>query len=156
MSGSGGYYKYRCKYWLTYNCPNWVWVNNATCAHCLASWPSLFWALSNYYLQADGRDSEASKASPFRISREVCVPQFEHGFLHYIMMEIVANSDVDSGWVVKLQPAETTFPTSTTMPVSGSYKAFSGVDTHGFARNSFQQPPRHVMTDGKEGKLEGH
>lgn len=37
MSGSGGYYKYRCKYWLTYNCPNWVWVNNAPCAHCLVS-----------------------------------------------------------------------------------------------------------------------
>ncbi|KAF8862763.1 hypothetical protein BDZ45DRAFT_798940 [Acephala macrosclerotiorum] len=36
MSGSGGYYKYRCKYWLTYNCPHWVWVNNAPCAHCLA------------------------------------------------------------------------------------------------------------------------
>jgi hypothetical protein len=35
MSGSGGYYKYRCKFWLTYNCPNWVWVNNALCAHCL-------------------------------------------------------------------------------------------------------------------------
>ena len=35
MSGSGGYYKYRCKYRLTYNCPNWVWVNNAPCAHCL-------------------------------------------------------------------------------------------------------------------------
>src|ERR1700712_5753689 len=37
MSGSGGYYKYRCKYWLTHNCPNWVWVNNAPCAHCLVS-----------------------------------------------------------------------------------------------------------------------
>ena len=37
MSGSGGYYKYRCKYWLTYNCPNWVWVNNAPCAYCLVS-----------------------------------------------------------------------------------------------------------------------
>jgi hypothetical protein len=35
MSGSGGYYRYRCKYWLTYNCLNWVWVNNAPCAHCL-------------------------------------------------------------------------------------------------------------------------
>ena len=35
MSGTGGYFKYRCKYWLTYNCPNWVWVNNAPCAHCL-------------------------------------------------------------------------------------------------------------------------
>ena len=37
MSGSGGYYKYRCKYWLTHNCSNWVWVNNAPCAHCLVS-----------------------------------------------------------------------------------------------------------------------
>ncbi|KUJ09876.1 uncharacterized protein LY89DRAFT_689786 [Mollisia scopiformis] len=42
MSGSGGYYKYRYKFWLTYNCPKWVWVNNAPCAHCLA----------------DGRDDE--------------------------------------------------------------------------------------------------
>ncbi|TAQ84855.1 RNA-directed DNA polymerase/Ribonuclease H [Chlorociboria aeruginascens] len=24
MSGAGGYYKYHCKYWLTYNCPNWA------------------------------------------------------------------------------------------------------------------------------------
>jgi len=106
--------------------------------------------------QADGRDWEASKASPFRISREVCVPQFERGVLQYIMMEIVANSDVDSGWVVKTQPTETTFPTSTTMPVSGSYKAFSGVDTHGLAKNTFQQPAKHDLSSAKEGKLEGH
>ncbi|ESZ94494.1 hypothetical protein SBOR_5142 [Sclerotinia borealis F-4128] len=30
----GGYYKYQCKYWMTFNCPQWV--NNAPCAHCLA------------------------------------------------------------------------------------------------------------------------
>jgi len=119
------------------------------------SGPWIRWTITNHH-QADGRDSDASKASPFRISREVCVPQFEQGFLHYIMMEIVANSDVDSGWVVKTQPTETTFPISTTMPVSSSYKAFSGVDTHGFARNAFQQPAKHILTDGKEGKLEGH
>lgn len=36
MSGAGGgYYKYRYKYWLTYSCSNWVWVNNAKCANCL-------------------------------------------------------------------------------------------------------------------------
>ncbi|KAK3933646.1 hypothetical protein QBC46DRAFT_107294 [Diplogelasinospora grovesii] len=34
---SGGFYKYRCKYYFyTHNCPNWVWVNNAPCASCLA------------------------------------------------------------------------------------------------------------------------
>ncbi|KAK3937693.1 hypothetical protein QBC46DRAFT_410893 [Diplogelasinospora grovesii] len=36
MSGSGGFYKYMCKYFYTHNCPNWVWVNYAACASCLA------------------------------------------------------------------------------------------------------------------------
>ncbi|KAK3683678.1 hypothetical protein B0T22DRAFT_483502 [Podospora appendiculata] len=36
MSGSGGFYKYRCKHFLTHNCNNWVWVNGAACACCLA------------------------------------------------------------------------------------------------------------------------
>ncbi|KAM7206000.1 hypothetical protein V8F33_000830 [Rhypophila sp. PSN 637] len=36
MSGSGGFYKYRCKHFLTYNCNNWVYVNGAACACCLA------------------------------------------------------------------------------------------------------------------------
>lgn len=35
MSGSGGFYKYRCKYFYTHNCTNWVYVNNAPCANCL-------------------------------------------------------------------------------------------------------------------------
>jgi len=97
MSGSGGYYKYRCKYWLTYNCPNWVWVNNAPCAHCLA----------------DGRDSDASMLSiSLRLSREVYVPQIENGLLHYIVMEIVAASDTDHGWALKDAPAQA-FPTAT-------------------------------------------
>lgn len=34
---SGGFYKYRCKYFYTHNCQNWVWVNNAPCATCLVS-----------------------------------------------------------------------------------------------------------------------
>lgn len=37
MSGSGGFYKYRCKYFYTHNCNNWVYVNNAPCANCLVS-----------------------------------------------------------------------------------------------------------------------
>lgn len=37
MSGSGGFYKYRCKYFYTHNCANWVWVNNTPCATCLVS-----------------------------------------------------------------------------------------------------------------------
>lgn len=38
---SGGYYKYRCKYFFTHNCPYWVWVHNAPCAHCLVLFLSL-------------------------------------------------------------------------------------------------------------------
>lgn len=37
MSGSGGFYKYRCKYFYTHNCTNWVYVNNSPCANCLVS-----------------------------------------------------------------------------------------------------------------------
>lgn len=32
---SGGFYKYRCKYFLTHNCPNWVRVAKAPCAMCM-------------------------------------------------------------------------------------------------------------------------
>ncbi|KAI0882293.1 uncharacterized protein GGS22DRAFT_191462 [Annulohypoxylon maeteangense] len=31
---SGGYYKFRCKYFLTHNCNNWVYVNGSPCANC--------------------------------------------------------------------------------------------------------------------------
>jgi hypothetical protein len=37
MSGSGGFYKYRCKHFYTYNCPNWVYCNGHACAMCLVS-----------------------------------------------------------------------------------------------------------------------
>lgn len=54
MSGSGGYYRYHCKHWMTYDCPNWVWMNNTPCATCMAN----------------GRDSEESvPASWARVAR---------------------------------------------------------------------------------------
>ena len=34
---SGGFYKYRCKHFLTYNCNHWVYVAGAACASCLVS-----------------------------------------------------------------------------------------------------------------------
>jgi hypothetical protein len=49
---------------------------------------------------------------PFLISREVYVPQLENGSLHYIIMEIVAASDADSGWAVKDTPTQA-FPMAT-------------------------------------------
>ncbi|KAK9415994.1 hypothetical protein SUNI508_09954 [Seiridium unicorne] len=35
--GGGGYWKYRCKYMYTHNCPNWTYVYDSTCAACAAS-----------------------------------------------------------------------------------------------------------------------
>ncbi|KAB5515633.1 hypothetical protein GE09DRAFT_1066666 [Coniochaeta sp. 2T2.1] len=35
MSGSGGYAKYRCKYFSTYGCDKWVWVMNTACPYCV-------------------------------------------------------------------------------------------------------------------------
>jgi len=121
MSGSGGYYKYRCKYWLTYNCPNWVWVNNAPCAYCLA----------------DGRDSDGAMISgPLRISREIYVPQFENGFLHYTIMEIIAASDSDNGWSVKDLPSQP-FP-NTAGPSAMSFTATDGLDPQKSSKSGFQ------------------
>lgn len=50
MSGSGGFYKYRCKYFYTHNCTNWVYVNNAPCANCLVSLRVRvgFWSLRKF------------------------------------------------------------------------------------------------------------
>ncbi|KAG0641449.1 hypothetical protein HOY80DRAFT_1135259 [Tuber brumale] len=71
MSGSG-FYKFRCKYWLTYNCRQWVWVNNSACAECVAA----------------GRDSgeavdEECGSSPY----EIIAPLIESGSLIYAVLE---------------------------------------------------------------------
>ncbi|KAI1357050.1 hypothetical protein F5Y01DRAFT_321363 [Xylaria sp. FL0043] len=36
IPGYGGFYKYRCKYFYTHECPNWVYVNNTGCGECSA------------------------------------------------------------------------------------------------------------------------
>jgi len=64
---------------------------------------------------------------PFRISREVYVPQLENGSLHYTIMEINASSDADSGWAVKDLPSQP-FPTATG-PSAVSFTAIDGLDT---------------------------
>lgn len=137
MSGSGGYYKYRCKYWMTYNCPHWVWVNNAPCAHCLA----------------DGRDSDAAiMPGPFRISREVYVPQLENGSLHYALMEIIAASDFDSGWAVKDLPTQP-FPAATG-PSVVNMAAVEGMDMQRIPKSGIQAPPEGGNWTGSAVSLE--
>lgn len=64
--------------------------------------------------------------TPFRLSREVYVPHLENGALHYIIMEIIATSDTDSGWVVKDLPSQH-FPAATG-PSAVSTAAIDGPD----------------------------
>lgn len=78
-------------------------------------------------------------ASPFRISREVYVPQFENGFLHYTIMEIIAASESDSGWAVKDLPAQP-FPNATGPSAMVSITAMDGVETQRVSKNGFQIP----------------
>lgn len=36
-SGSGGFYKYRCKFFNSHHCANWCYVKTSPCASCLVS-----------------------------------------------------------------------------------------------------------------------
>lgn len=39
---SGGFYRYPCRFFYTYNCPNMTFVYDAPCAMCLVSQASTF------------------------------------------------------------------------------------------------------------------
>lgn len=69
----------------------------------------------------------ADMPGPFRISREVYVPQFENGFLHYTIMEIIVGNDSDGGWVIRLPPTQI-FPTATG-PTAVTLVALEGINT---------------------------
>jgi len=81
--------------------------------------------------------------SPFRLSREVYVPQLENGLLHYTIMEIIAASDEDSGWAVKDLPVQP-FPV-VTGPPSMSFPSIGGVDAPRVPKAGFQS---HVHATG--------
>lgn len=61
-SGSGGFYKYRCKYFYTHNCSNWVYVSNSPCATCLVR---ILLAHSTQSLSVDGCSHILSGADKF-------------------------------------------------------------------------------------------
>ncbi len=89
-------------------------------------------------LKADGRDSDVSMMQgPSRISREVYVPQLENGSLQYIIMEIIAASDADSGWAVKELQPQPSFPNATG-PSAVSYPAMDGVQSSMVSQSGLQ------------------
>ena len=91
-------------------------------------------------------------AAPFRISREVFVPQFENGMLLYTVMEIIAGSDWDSGWAVKETPAEPTFP-SVTGPAAITITAMDGIDAQKSGKIGVQNTTARRNWTGNEGHL---
>ncbi|CAI6097037.1 hypothetical protein V2G26_016005 [Clonostachys chloroleuca] len=112
MSGSGGFYKYRCKYFYSHNCTNWVWVNNAPCASCLA----------------EGRDEEHKQSSSWPLSRDIVAPRVRDGILQYMLMELVAPTEPGHNWTLqdKAQPAPPAVPVTTSVsePVGGAVGRF--------------------------------
>ncbi|KAL1890616.1 hypothetical protein Sste5346_008132 [Sporothrix stenoceras] len=84
MSGSGGFYKYRCKYFMTHDCPNWVFVNYAPCADCCAA----------------GRDADEMNDDGFYHNHhsvyaaapkfEIGVPIFQDGILRYTLAGVTS------------------------------------------------------------------
>jgi len=66
-------------------------------------------------------------SGPFRISREVYVPQLENGTIHYTVKEIVAANDADSGWAVK---DIATQPFLTAAPPAVSFTAMDELDVY--------------------------
>ncbi|KAI1110966.1 hypothetical protein F5Y14DRAFT_454493 [Nemania sp. NC0429] len=104
MSGTGGYYRFRCKYFLSHECPNWVYINNAVCAEC----------------SAKGRDAEPapSQASTTGYPTQICVPHVVGGVLYYTLMEVetVQTDGVSTYWIVRYtanKPAQPQAPATT-------------------------------------------
>ncbi|KAK6084062.1 hypothetical protein SCUP234_03391 [Seiridium cupressi] len=104
--GGGGFYKYRCKYFYSHNCPNWVYVNNSPCANCCA----------------EGRDGEAANSAATRnFSRDIAVPRVADGKLYYTLMEMVNVDEASSNWTLVYKAAQK--PVTTVATTSATPKA---------------------------------
>ncbi|KAK7746770.1 hypothetical protein SLS53_001958 [Cytospora paraplurivora] len=85
MSASGGFYTYRCKYFYTHNCTNWVYTNNAPCPSCLAQ----------------GRDTAEAPApsQAWNIGvRDIMVPSWQDGVFQQRIMEYVVTDPSSFQW----------------------------------------------------------
>lgn len=107
----GGYYKYRCKHFYTYNCMNWVWVNYAACATCLVRLSIFPYSVPHVLTQgqAMGRGEE-SEVVPSATRFEIRVPRALDGMLSY-----------ESAWIAPpvFKGFESTFNTGNP-PMGGS------------------------------------
>ncbi|KAG6015876.1 hypothetical protein E4U54_002799 [Claviceps lovelessii] len=89
---SGGFYKYRCKYFYTHNCQNW----------------------------AEGRDEEKVSGPVSMMSRDISVPRVQNGILQYTIMKVVAPTRPGDYWTLRDKDVRPPPPLSFTsaMPAS--------------------------------------
>jgi len=90
-------------------------------------------------------------SGPFRISREVYVPQLENGTLQYTVMEIVAANDADSGWAVKDMPTQ---PFATAAPPAVSFVAMDELDAYKLSKVGKQAHQHEPSWFGRNPKIE--
>ncbi|KAK8142010.1 hypothetical protein G3M48_009487 [Beauveria asiatica] len=99
----GGFYKYHCRYFTTDDCPYWVFINNSTCARCLAR----------------GREDELPPAAAWTASRDVMAPHVNDGILQYAHMDIAVSEQGEESLVMRsetLRPPPPAIPVTTMMP----------------------------------------
>ncbi|OIW27188.1 hypothetical protein CONLIGDRAFT_682263 [Coniochaeta ligniaria NRRL 30616] len=122
MSGSGGYNKYRCKYFSTHGCEHWVLVKNAACLYCVAA----------------GRDDVGMPAEQlFNHPQEVCIPIVHQGTLSYtIIMELVQTGQSrNHGPLRHKATQQPLMPTITTSDTPGIVLPTAGMGTHTLYQN---------------------
>ncbi|OAR05846.1 hypothetical protein LLEC1_07537 [Akanthomyces lecanii] len=134
-SPGGGFYKYRCKYFLSHDCKNWVWVNDTPCSTCLVS-GLLFFSCPFFSIvliaassrKANGRDDEkypTAAWAAWAASRDIMAPFVSNGILQYAHMEVAVSEQGEESLIVRskaLRPPPAV-PVTTMMPRGGSIMA---------------------------------
>ncbi|KAJ3482187.1 hypothetical protein NLG97_g7637 [Lecanicillium saksenae] len=110
-SPGGGFYKYRCKYFLSHDCKNWVWVSDTPCSTCMAI----------------GRDEESLPAAAWSVSRDILAPHVNNGILQYAYMKVTVSEQGEEGLIMrsKFQRAPPAIPVTTMMPRGGSILSYA-------------------------------
>jgi len=116
MSGSGGYNKYRCKYFSTHGCDKWVMLMNTACPYCVAA----------------GRDDVGVSAEQsFTHPREACIPIVHQGTITYTIMDLVHTGQPGNYLALRRKTTQQPLmPTITTSDTPGIVLQTTGMGTH--------------------------
>ncbi|MCJ1351797.1 MAG: hypothetical protein MMC33_001781 [Icmadophila ericetorum] len=88
---ASGYYKFRCSYWQSHGCPNWVLVARTPCTTCVAL----------------GRDEIERLNETESYTGEISVPILDRGYLFYVQRQSAESEPAGEPGVI-----QTTFVTA--------------------------------------------